>query len=632
MIAKTRVSLKVVLTLSLIFLSSLSGAQQQHAPTPVDSGPASQKVSGQDTQSTEPSHSSVPSEVVVVTGTFSPVPLEEVDRAVSVLQLQQQPLLYGHWTDYLETDPSVDLRQRTPNGVQADLSIRGSSFGETLILVDGLRMDDAQTGHHDMDLPLPTASISRIEILRGAGSTLYGSEAMGGAVNFVTASATRSEVRVSAGIGSFGTNQQGASVSVLEKRWDESLNVARDSSSGFAADRDYRSLTALSATNARTKLGLTSLLLGYGDKPYGANQFYGPFDSWERTKSWFAGLKQELGTKTEFDLGFRRHSDEFILFRNRPAIYENNHISESWQGALRRNQTVWKKAEIHYGAEGEDDSIKSNNLGNHARSRGAGYFDVDLRSLGRFSLSVGARGEFFDSGDTELSPSVSGGIWLRQGWKLKAGASHAFRLPTYTDLYYRDPANVGNPALKPESAWNYEGGVERAGNRLKFDLTGFQLRQQNVIDYVQFFPGDLFHAENLQRITFTGVETSVEVRISDAQRLTVAYTGLHGAQHALNGMSSRYVFNYPIDHGVVGWQGSLPCRILSRVNVKAVHRFDRDPYALLDVAFAREFGNLVTRLSLSNITDTKYQEIQGVAMPGRAVLFGVEYVIVKKTQ
>ena len=117
-------------------------------------------------------------------------------------------MLYNHWVDYLQLDPSVDLQERAPDGVQADLTIRGSTFGQTLVLLNGLRMNDAQSGHHNMDLPLPTDAIERIEILRGAGSTLYGSDAMAGSVNIITGPPKYSELRLGAGVGNFGVNQQ----------------------------------------------------------------------------------------------------------------------------------------------------------------------------------------------------------------------------------------------------------------------------------------------------------------------------------------------------------------------------------------------------------------------------------------
>ncbi len=612
----------------LIFLSclaSFSAAQEQHSENEIHASTQSEGMPG-----SEPKEIESAKEVVVVTGTFTPLPLGEIDRAVSALPLQTNPP-YNHWVDAIQWDPSIDFRQRAPHDVQADISIRGSSFGETLIMVDGLRMDDAQTGHHDADLPLPTESLSRIEVLRGAGSTLYGSDAMGGAVNFITANGERPEIRVGAGVGNFGINQQSLAASLHHDRWGEMLTMARDFSTGFARDRDYRSFTAFSASDVKTRLGRSMVMLGFGDKAYGADQFYGNFDSWERTKTWFAGLTQDLGARTSLNVGYRRHSDEFILLRDQPQVYENNHVSESYQLVLRHQQTVGKTLALFYGGEGNHDAIESNNLGNHSRSRGAVYFDADMRVLRRFSFSAGIREEIFDSHDTQFNPSIAAGMWLKAGWKVKASASRAFRLPTYTDLFYHDPGNAGNPNLKPESAWSYEGGVEWVnGGRWKIDLTGFQLREHDVIDYVQPQTGGIFQAENIQNLTFTGVEASAELRLSDPQRLTFAYTGLHGGQQALNGTVSRYVFNYPIHNGLVGWYGSLPAKVLVRTRVGITERFARDPYAGWDVDLGREFGRLGLRLSLANVIDSQYQEIQGVRMPGRSVIAGIEYVIMRK--
>lgn len=569
-------------------------------------------------------------EAIVVTGTFSPVPLDGIDRSVSVIDAKEAPLLYNHWVDYLQLDPSIDLQERAPDSVQADLTIRGSSFGQTLVLLNGLRMNDAQTGHHNMDLPLPTDAIERIEVLRGAGSTFYGSDATAGSVNFITAAPSYSELRLGAGVGNFGINQQNGFVSFLAGRWDEQLSVARDFSTGFIPDRDYRSLTIFSNTGMQTTLGRTLLMLGYCDKPFGADQFYGNFNSWERTKSWFAGLKQDLGDRTEFDFGYRRHSDEFILLRDDPAVYENNHIDESWQTALRRKQTLSQNSTLFFGGEGFHESIDSNNLGQHERSRGAIYLDYDVRALGRFSFSVGAREEILDS-HGEFSPTVSAGMWIKSGLKLKGSASRAFRLPSYTDLYYSDPANVGNPNLQPETAWSYEGGlVWDRGGRYKAEVTVFERRERNDIDYVRSSPTDLWHAENIDRLNFTGVETSLGMRLPRHQRVDIAYTGLHGAQQALNGLESKYVFNYPVHDADVSWQGELPGGFVARSRVGVVTRYAVDPYTLWDLAVAREFNHVAAHLGLSNLTDTQYQEIQGVAMPGRSVVFGLEFSISKK--
>jgi len=150
----------------------------------------------------------------------------------------------------------------------------------------------------------------------------------------------------------------------------------------------------------------------------------------------------------------------FVLIRDHPEIYENNHITESWQTALRRKSPIRQNIALFYGGEGNHDGIVSNNLGTHARSRGAAYVDVDFRALSRFALSVGAREEIFSGKETQFSPTLGAGVWLKEGLRLRASAGRAYRLPTYTDLFYHDPATVGNASLKPESAWSYEAGVQ----------------------------------------------------------------------------------------------------------------------------------------------------------------------------
>jgi iron complex outermembrane recepter protein len=586
----------------------------------------------------------VQQESVVVTGTFSPVPETEVDRSVTVIEVPDQNLLFKSWVDDLGFVPSVDLQQRAPNDISGDLTIRGSTFGETLVLLNGLRMDDVQSEHHDMDLPLPTDSVRRIEVLRGAGSTLYGSDAMAGSVNVITSSPERSDVHVGAGVGNFGVNQQSGSASFLWNNFDEQIDAERDFSSGFRPDRDYRSFTAFSSTGVTTALGRSLLMLGYGDKPYGADQFYGPFDSWERTKSWFVGLNQPLGSKTEFDFGFRRHTDEFVLFRNQPSIYENNHIDESWQFDLRRRDPISKNSTLFYGAEGIHESITSNNLGDHDRSRGAVYLDYDVRVLQRFSFSLGAREEVLSGSHGEFTPTASAGIWLRSGLKLKGSVSRAFRLPSFTDLEYHDPANFGNPTLGPERAWDYEGGLLWSPNsRVSSEITVFERRDADVIDYVlracaaipvdQVPPGascsslapSVYHAENLQHLNFLGVEGSAEMRLPHEQRVQISYTALHGAQQALNGLQAKYAFNYPVNDAVIAWNGRLPAKLTARTRVGVVDRHSQDPYGLWDAALAREFSHVAAHLVLSNITDTQYQEIPGVIMPGRSVVFGLDF-------
>jgi iron complex outermembrane receptor protein len=269
-------------------------------------------------------------ETVVVTGTYAPLSLEEIDRTLTVLLAREQALLLDSLADLLALDPSLDLRQRAADGVQADLSIRGSSFGQTLVLLNGQRMNDAQSGHHDMDIPVPLEAVSRVEVLRGSGSTMYGSDAVAGAVNIITTPPEGAEIRLRTAFGNFGANQQSVSLAGSAGRVSEQLVAARDFSPGFMPDRDYRNLQLTSTTHFATGLGSGDVTLGYMDHPFGADQFYGNFNSWENTKTWLAAWRQELGKKTTASFSFRRHSDLFVLYRDQPAVFANHHADEGW--------------------------------------------------------------------------------------------------------------------------------------------------------------------------------------------------------------------------------------------------------------------------------------------------------------
>ncbi len=178
-------------------------------------------------------------------------------------------------------------------------------------------------------------------------------------------------------------------------------------------------------------------------------------------------------------------------------LYENNHIDGSWQGMLRHTANLPAGAVLLMGLEADGDSIDSYNfsggarsfaLGIHARNRGAGYLDLDLRpAKRRWSLSAGAREEIFSGGaQAVFSPELAGSFRVADSLKLRASGGYGFRIPTYTDLYYSDPATLGNPKLKPESAWSGDAGADWApSTKLTLSVTGFYSRQHDTIDYVK---------------------------------------------------------------------------------------------------------------------------------------------------
>jgi len=570
-------------------------------------------------------------QTVVVTGTFDPLALEEIDRAVRVLPVRANNLVLNTLIDALKLDPSLDLQERAPDGVQADLSIRGSTFGQTLVLLNGQRLSDPQTGHHDMDIPVPIDTVSRVEVLRGSGSTMYGSDAVGGVINIITEPPPTTEFRLRTAVGSDGINQQRASLALAGSKLSEQLSFSRDFSSGFMPDRDYRNLEFASVTRLVSTYGNGTLNLAYMDHPFGADQFYGNFNSWEDTKTWFAGVQQPFGEKTTVSFGFRRHSDLFVLFRDQPEIFTNHHSDESYNLAVRRRQEVGISTTLYYGVEALHESIVSNNLGDHARSRAAAYGALEWRALKRYSLTVAAREEIYRSYSAAFTPTVSAGMWTSATTKVHASASRAFRVPSYTDLYYHDPANLGSPNLRPESAWSYETGVEWvASPKMSAEMNLFDRQEHDGIDYYRTSPTDIWRALNIQNLSFRGLEASVRWTPSTVNTFDLRYTALHGQQDTIPLGATKYTFNYPKNAGVFSWTVTPHGNFLFRTRVGVMDRLARDPYALWDVYMALPRGKVHPFLQASNLTNTSYQEIQGVAMPGRTVLGGIELVFRKR--
>lgn len=611
--------------LALFLLYSSSILSQQPPTTSPQSGPGTQ--------------SGMPIEVdnIQVTTTVEPLPFAESDRSVVELQPRDMPIATDSVVDFLRTDPSLNIQARGAEGVQADLAIRGTTFEQSLILVNGLRVNDPETGHLNLDIPVPLDAISRVDILHGSGSTFYGSDAIGGAVNLLTSAPPAGlSLIVRSGAGNYGSLDNHVRASYASGPFAEQITASRDQSNGFIYDRNYASNAATSEAWLKTRPGTTDILLAASDRPYGANLYYGPYDAWERTKAWLASVQQQLGSRTAASFGYLRHTDEFELLRENPTYYENNHTTASYEGAVRRADELGRNTTLAYGLEAAGDSIHSfnffegslsNALGVHARNQGAGYANLSLRSLRRFSLSLGAREEVLSSQGSVFSPSAAGAFTLTKTLRLRASAGHGFRQPTYVDLYYSDPTTIGNPNLMPESSWSFEGGADwtPANGRLTLTAAGFRLNQSNVIDYVKLLPlttGEKWQAVNVPTLDITGAEASARIRLTSNQRLQLSYTANHSGNLPANYLS-EYAFNYAAQNAIFAYIGSFG-QITAHTQVNIVQKTTQPAYPLWDIDIARNTGAIRPYLRLVNLSNTGYTEIPQVPMQGRTIMGGMQ--------
>ena len=578
-------------------------------------------------QQSAPSVQAAVPQNITVTATVPPIPLSESNRAVETIETREQSLLIPSAADFLRLDTSVNVQARAPIGVQADLSIRGTTFEQSLVLVDGLRVNDPETGHLNLDIPVPLDAVSRIEVLHGSGSTFYGSDAIGGAVNLLTARPGDLSLIARTGAGSYGSLEHHLRVDYSTSRFSEQLTASRDTSHGFMPDRNYSS-NAVASESWLNLIGTntTDIVLAASDRPYGANQFYGPYDSWERTKGWFGALQQRLGEHTSASFAYRRHTDLFVLLLDSPDYYRNNHITSAWQSSLRRADSFGANTALSYGIEANGDSIVSTNLGRHARNQGAGYANLSLRSLKRLSLSIGAREQIFSGGDSVFSPSVAAAYTLTSTLRARAAIGHGYRLPTYLDLYYSDPTTIGNSNLRPESSWSYEGGLDWSPPTwpLTLTATGFSLRQKNGIDYSKYDLSKPWQATNVANFAYNGAEVDLHLRLPASQQLQLSYTAVQATSPPL-GLISEYAFNYDAQSAVFAWTAPLPMQIVAHTQLAVIQKTTKSPYPLWDVAFARRSGRVRPYVRVLNLSNTGYEEIPDVPLQGRTIMAGAEF-------
>ena len=385
-----------------------------------------------------------PTETLVVLGTATPVPLAESPRPVEVFAVRPLELSAETPLDLLRQDSSVFIEQRGAGGAQSDLVLEGGSFEQTLVLLNGFRVNDAQTGHHNLDLPVPMEAMDSIEVLEGAGSTLHGVDALAGVVDFLTVAPAGNSLRLRLGEGSFQANEESLVAAATRGHWSGRATADRNFSLGFMPDRDYRNEDASTESWRGSRLGVTDLLFAASDRSFGANQFYGDFPSWERTKGLFASIRQELGAHTSAAFGYRRHTDEFVLVRSDPAIYENNHIDGSWQANLRRTVTIANLLPSCFWALSPTATAFARTTWacTRAIAARATWTSICAPPRGAGASQPALREEIFSGGAVAVfSPQLSASLRLASQLKLRASGGYGFRIPTYTDLYYSDPVD-----------------------------------------------------------------------------------------------------------------------------------------------------------------------------------------------
>ena len=565
-------------------------------------------------------------QTVVVTGAARPVELGRVTRAMTILTREQiERLPVQSVADVLRLASSVDVRMRGVRGVQSDFAVRGANFGQMLVLVDGVRLNDAQSGHHNGDIPVPLDAVERIEVLYGPGSSLFGADAFGGTVNVITRRGAGPPSLVVQG-GSFGLASGRGQVGFERGAVRESLAVSADRSSGFMYDRDFRTITARS----QTALGsATNLSLAYQSKEFGANNFYGgnaPSREWTNqtlvaADHRFADVR---GWSTTASASYRTHGDRFLFNQLQPQLSDNRHRTHAVLAAFSGARPVGGVGTLTAGIEGGGDWIHSTNLGDHSIARLSGFGEWRQEIGTRTQVDGTLRVDRYSEFGTSWNPSAGIGWWASSMLRLRASVGRAFRVPTFTERYYSDPANLAREEVGPETAWAGEGGADVlfAGGWI-LQATIFGRADEDVIDWLRPTTADRWRTYNIRDVDTRGVELGVRKTFKGGPIILAEYTALDVNAAAVNQLS-KYVLDYAPHSFVAAAAIPLPARfsVAPRIEYRRRSRttgtFD---YVLLDARIGKRLNEqFELYVEGNNLLDESYQEIAGVAMPGATMM------------
>jgi outer membrane cobalamin receptor len=566
-------------------------------------------------------------QTVVVTAAATPVELGSVPRTLVVITRDEIAALpVQSVADVLRLAASVDVRARGERGVQTDFAVRGAGFGQMLVLVDGVRLNDAQSGHHNGDIPVPLDAVERIEVLLGPGSSLFGADAFGGTVNVITRGGPRAP-QLAVQAGSFDAAGVRGGFTLGEGRVMQTLDGSFDRSSGFMYDRDYD--TAI--VRSRTALGASSTLaMSFLRKEFGANNFYGgnaPSREW--TNQALVSSDHRFGRAAGWTLGaraaYRTHGDRFVFNQTNPALSDNRHRTHAVLGAMTATRKVGP-ADLTAGFEGGGDWIRSSNLGDHEIGRVSGFAEWRQPVGTRLHFDAALRADRYSEFGASWNPSAGVAWWASSVVRLRGSAGRAFRVPTFTERYYSDPANLARADVGPERAWAGEAGVDLfLPGGLFAQGTVFGRADSDVIDWLRPTVADRWQTYNVRDIDTRGVEIGVR-RHFHGGFVLAQFTGLDIEAPAVTQLS-KYALDYASRSFVAASLLPLPAglRLAPRLEYRRRQRpIQPEEYVLVDVRLSRPFGSWM-ELSLDgmNLLDRRYHEIAGVPMPGAAFLVGL---------
>lgn len=547
----------------------------------------------------------------------------------------------------------IDVRQRGPGGLQADISIDGGTFDQSLVLINGIKVSDPQTGHHMMNLPINVDDIDHIEVLRGSASRIYGINALTGAINIVTRNPKQTGVSANVFAGSsFKDNVSANKYFNYGIRASGSLVLNGSShllSAGHEAGNGYRYNTAFNNQKlyyqGKYMVGKTDavdVLAGYIDNNFGANAFYsspGDKESEETVKTALASIAYTAKLTESWiivpRISYRSNVDDYLYIKQTPDKFHNHHKTNIFEAEL-NNTLQTQIGTFGLGLEARSERINSSNLGMRNRSNTGVFGEFKFEPVDRLLINAGVYTNYNSDYGWQAFPGLDAGYNFYGNWRAFANIGTGQRLPTFTDLYYKGPTNIGNDQLSPEKSRYAEGGIKFNNERMALNASYFVRRIDNFIDWVKTLQAEPWQPQNFSRITTRGFTLTGDYRVLSASanilsniRTGFAYTNLNPELEKT--LSAAVFSRYALESLRNQLSGTLSGDIYKLLSLTLTTRYceriSYKNYIVIDARLGFKRKHYSIYADGANLFNVQYIEAGAVPMPGSWFTLGLKTVL-----
>jgi vitamin B12 transporter len=579
--------------------------------------------------------------------------LKNINRSVEVIQRKEiinAPI--RSIAELLSFVSSIDIRQRGVGGVQADINILGGTFDQTLVLIDGIAIADPQTGHHSLNLPLDIQSVERIEIHKGAGARIFGQNAFAGVINIVTRK-NDAKLGFSAGLdyGNFKTINAKAGINGKTPIGNVGLFYSNQSSDGYRANSDYKINNLFFKDNFDLGIQKISILAGRTKRSFGASGFYaGPAtnkfvalpidnntDEFEEITTSFGGLTSNFSIKN-WDLNYRisgrTNKDDYYFVRNTPIFNKTNSVVMTGEINSVYNSSLGKTG---FGVSYQKTNMESLKLDTTSRNMTAVFLEHKFSFINdKLTFTPGLTYNDYSDFGNGFFPGIDVGYWLNNDLKVYGSWNNTFRIPTYTDLYFQNGANLNNPNLIPEKSTNVEIGGRYSKGHYSVNASWFSRNGTDIIDRTKASATDAkWLPANLGKLDISGIETALTYTSnSTIQKIKLSFTYLTKIDYnkGQNIALSRYAADQLRSQINFSAQTKIYSHLSQGFNARYFERYTLPvgfegfyKGVVADYKLLWSAKNYVINLQVNNILDKKYTESNGITMPGRWLTSGVEF-------